>query len=264
MVRFDYHTHSNYSDGYFIPAMVRAAENAGLAGIGFADHCNVTADGAARRRLDGLGFALDETYPRRRAGIEWARTETDIAIFDAVEMDYVPGREDDIAAFLADAGFDYAVGSVHSVDGYDVQWSENFVGLDDDGRRAVVDGYYENLAALAASELFEIAAHADLVERTPELRGYATAEHYEQVAAAFADSDTVPEINAGRALADDGEFHPEPALLDTFLDHGVEFVVGSDAHRPEELTSRIDALDALLDDRGIEPTTLQGCTRPDC
>ncbi|QKY20267.1 histidinol-phosphatase [Halolamina sp. CBA1230] len=256
MVRFDYHTHSNYSDGYFIPGMVRAAEAAGLDGIGFADHCNVTADGEARRRLDGLGFALDETYPRRREGIEWVRTETDLAVYDAVEMDYVPGREADIASFLDEAAFDYAVGSVHSVEGDDVQWSENFVHLDDDERRAVVDGYYDNLAALAESELFEIAAHADLVERTPELRGYSTAEQYEQVADAFADADTVPEINAGRVLDDYGEFHPAPDLLDTLLDRGVEFVVGSDSHRPEEVGRRIDALERRFDELAIEPTTL--------
>ena len=256
MVRFDYHTHSNYSDGYFIPGMVRAAEAAGLDGIGFADHCNVTAEGDARRRLDGLGFALDETYERRRQGIEWARTETDIAVFDAVEMDYVPGREADIGSFLAEARFDYAVGSVHSVNGADVQWSENFVGLDDAERRAVVDGYYDNLAALADSELFDIAAHADLVERTPELRGYSTAEHYEQAAAAFAGSATVPEINAGRVLDDYGEFHPAPDLLTTLLDHGVEFTVGSDAHRPEEVGRRIDALERHFDDHGIEPAAI--------
>ncbi len=257
MVRYDYHTHSNYSDGYFIPAMVRAAEAAGLDGIGFADHCNVTAEGEARRRLDGLGFALDETYERRREGIEWARTETEIEIFDAVEMDYVPGREDDIAAFLDGAGFDYAVGSVHSVDGSDVQWSENFVGLDDDERRTVVDSYYDNLAALAESGLFDIAAHADLVERTPELRGYSTAEHYEQVADAFADADTVPEINAGRVLDDYGEFHPAPDLLDSLLDHDVAFVVGSDAHRPEEIGDRIDALEHRFADLGIEPASIE-------
>lgn len=256
MVRFDYHTHSNYSDGYFIPAMVRAAEAAGLEGIGFADHCNVTAEGEARRRLDGLGFALDETYSRRREGIEWVRTETEIRVFDAVEMDYVPGREADIAAFLEEANFDYAVGSVHSVDGADVQWSENFVGLDDEGRRTVVDGYYDALAALAGTEMFDIAAHADLVERTPELRGYSTADHYEQVAAAFADSSTIPEINAGRVLDDYGEFHPAPDLLTTLRDHGVEFVIGSDSHRPEEIGDRIDALEAHLDDLGIEPATL--------
>lgn len=257
MVRFDYHTHSNYSDGFFIPAMVRAAEAADLDGIGFADHCNVTAEGEARRRLDGLGFALDETYTRRREGIEWARTETEIEIFDAVEMDYVPGREEDIAAFLDDAAFDYAVGSVHSVDGRDVQWSENFVGLDDEGRRAVVDGYYDALASLADAELFEIAAHADLVERTPELRGYSTAEHYQQVAQAFADSETVPEINAGRVLDDYGEFHPAPGLLDALLAHDVEFVIGSDSHRPEEIGDRIDALEAHLDELGIEPATIE-------
>ncbi|GAB7094782.1 histidinol-phosphatase HisJ [Halolamina litorea] len=257
MVRYDYHTHSNYSDGYFIPAMVRAAEAAGLDGVGFADHCNVTAEGEARRRLDGLGFALDETYHRRREGIEWARTETDIEVFDAVEMDYVPGHEDDIAAFLEEARFDYALGSVHSVEGSDVQWSENFVDLDEAARREVVDGYYDILATLAETELFDIAAHADLVERTPELRGYSTVDHYEQAAAAFADSATVPEINAGRVLDDYGEFHPAPDLLDTFRDYGVEFVVGSDSHRPEEIGGRIDALETHLDDLGIEPATIE-------
>ena len=139
-----------------------------------------------------------------------------------------------------------------------MQWSENFVGLDDAGRREVVDGYYDNLAALAESELFEIAAHADLVERTPELRGYSTAAHYEQVAAAFADSETVPEINAGRVLDEYGEFHPAPALLDSLLDHGVEFVIGSDSHRPEEVGDRIDALERRLDELDIEPTTIHG------
>ncbi|GAB7012073.1 PHP domain-containing protein [Halolamina salina] len=256
MVRFDYHTHTNYSDGHFIPGMVRAAEAAGLDGIGFADHCNVTAEGDARRRLDGLGFALDETYHRRREGIEWIRTETDITVYDAVEMDYVPGREAEIAEFLDEAAFDYAIGSVHSVDGDDVQWSANFADLTDEQRRAVVDGYYDNLAALAESELFEIAAHADLVERTPELRGYSTADHYAQVADAFADSATVPEINAGRVLDDYGEFHPAPDLLDTLLDRDIEFVVGSDSHQPAEIGRRIDALETHFDHLGVEPATL--------
>ncbi|MFD1525021.1 PHP domain-containing protein [Halolamina salina] len=256
MVRFDYHTHTNYSDGHFIPGMVRAAEAAGLDGIGFADHCNVTAEGDARRRLDGLGFALDETYHRRREGIEWIRTETDITVYDAVEMDYVPGREAEIAEFLDEAAFDYAIGSVHSVDGDDVQWSAIFADLTDEQRRAVVDGYYDNLAALAESELFEIAAHADLVERTPELRGYSTADHYAQVADAFADSATVPEINAGRVLDDYGEFHPAPDLLDTLLDRDIEFVVGSDSHQPAEIGRRIDALETHFDHLGVEPATL--------
>jgi len=38
----DYHVHSNYSDGRFLFQMVRAADEAGLDGVGFADHCTVT------------------------------------------------------------------------------------------------------------------------------------------------------------------------------------------------------------------------------
>ena len=173
-----------------------------------------------------------------------------------MEIDYLPNETDRIGDFLDEAGFDYTVGSVHQVDGQNVQRDSDFRGTSEAARAAVVDDYYDALVDLVESELFDIAAHIDLVERTPSLRGFSTQAHYEQVAAALADAETVPEINAGRALDEDGQFHPAPALLEALLDHGVEFVVGTDSHNPEEVLRRVDALEAHLDDLGISPTTL--------
>jgi len=248
----DYHVHSNYSDGRFLPAMVRAASEAGLDAVGFADHCNVSPRAEPRAVRAKLGFNLDRTYERRRQGIEQVRADADIAVYDAVEMDYAPADERRIAAFLDEAGFDYAVGSVHEVRDLNVQNPANFRGMDDAERDAVVDEYFDALVALAESELFDVAAHPDLIERMPSLRGRATADHYRRAAEAFADSRTVPEINAGRALRDESVVHPASGFLDALRDRGVAITVGTDSHTPGEIGERAAFLREFLADRGID------------
>ncbi|MEF8878629.1 MAG: PHP domain-containing protein, partial [Haloarculaceae archaeon] len=163
----DYHVHSNYSDGSFIWSMCRAAEEAGLEAVGIADHCNVSPDERRADRKKAMGFNLDLTYERRREGIENVREHFDLRVFDAVEMDYDPDDEGSIETFLEEAGFDYAVGSVHVLDGMNVHVESYFADKSEAERRDLVDRYFEKLVALAESELFEVAAHPDLLERNP-------------------------------------------------------------------------------------------------
>ena len=253
---YDYHVHSTYSDGSFLEGMVAAAEAAGLDGVGIADHCSVIPDETAERRKRLLGFNLDTTYARRREAIAVARERVDVPVFDAVEMDYHPDHEAAIEDFLSEAGFDYAIGSVHDLEGINVHARSYFADRSEAERRDLVDRYFEKLVALVDSELFEIAAHPDLVERNPHLRGFATADHYGRVAAAFERSRTVPEVNAGRLLDDYGEFHPAPAFLDALVDHGVGVTVGTDSHEPEAIAPRVREIEAELDRRGLEPVRL--------
>lgn len=253
---YDYHVHSNYSDGAFLERMVSAAEAAGLDGIGVTDHCNVfpTPDGQAYKRA--LGFNLDITYERRREAIATIRTETEIELFDAVEMDYHPAYEASVASFLEAAGFDYAVGSVHELGGSNVHQRSHFADKPETERRELVERYFEKLVALIDSELFEIAAHLDLVERNPHLRGFATREQYERVADALERSRTVPEINAGRRLDGYGEFHPSPPFLDVLVDRDVAFTVGTDSHQPDVIAPRLAELTGEFESRGIDPVEI--------
>ncbi|WP_435175071.1 PHP domain-containing protein [Halorussus sp. AFM4] len=255
-VGHDYHVHSNYSDGTRLPLMLDAAADAGLAAVGFADHCNVADRERLRRLKREQGLNLDRTYPLRREAIASLRGQYDLRIFDAVELDYDPRDEAAIAAFLDEADFDYAVGSVHRVDGTNVQRSAPFADRSERERRAFVDDYYERLVALVESELFEIAAHVDLPERTPELRGYATADHRAMVADAFRRSSTVPELNAGRRLREYGEYHPAPDFRAALRERGVEFVTGSDAHAPDEIRERTRAFESHFAEREAEPIRL--------
>ncbi|SDR00222.1 PHP domain-containing protein [Natronobacterium texcoconense] len=249
----DFHVHSNYSDGEFLEGMVRAAEAAGLEGVGFADHCNV----APRDRMEWVrsvyGFNLDITYDRRRGAIERLRERVDIEIYDAVEMDYDPRDEAEIREFLEEADFDYTVGSVHEVAGANVQVSSHFTDRSAAERDRIVEEYFDRLVALIESELFDIAAHVDLIERTKPLRGRATEEQYRRVARALAESRTVPEINAGRALTDEGIVHPSGTFLEVLREHDVAVTVGTDSHAPDEIGQRADFLAEFLDDWGLEP-----------
>jgi histidinol-phosphatase (PHP family) len=255
-MRFDYHAHSTYSDGSFLWSMVTAAEQAGFDGIGFADHCNVSPTTDHERRRKVMGFNLDSTYKLRREGIEFLRDRFDIRIFDAVEMDYTPADEAVIQEFLTTAEFDYTIGSVHYLDDVNVHYSGHFAEKSEQERRELVDVYFNKLVALAESELFDIAAHPDLFERNTALRGLATREQYARAAEAFADSRTVPEVNAGRVLREYGEFHPHPTFLDTLLEYGVPITAGTDSHEPDELKKRKQALVTQLENRAIDPVEI--------
>jgi len=254
----DFHVHSNYSDGEFLRSMVEAADSAGLEGVGFADHCNVAARDHHASMRSVYGFNLDLTYERRRRGIERVREEFDLEIYDAVEMDYDPRDEAAIDAFLSEAGFDYAIGSVHDIDGHNVQVPAHFDSMSDAERDAVVDDYFEHLVALVESDLFEIAAHVDLLERTPPLRGRATDDHYRRVARAFAESRTIPEINAGRALSDADIVHPSDRFLSILREYDVTVTVGTDSHRPTEIPARADFLADFIAETSLEPVEPDG------
>lgn len=248
----DYHVHSNYSDGYFLESMVRAAEEAGLDGIGFADHCTVSGRDARADQRCLYGTNLDVTHDRRRRAIELLSADASVEVYDAVEMNYQPRDEAAIRAFLDDVPFDYVIGSVHRVDERNVQRQSQFSGMDESALDAVVDTYFERIVSLIESELFDVVAHVDLVERNPALRGRPTTHHYERVASALAASTTIPEVNAGQAFDDPEVVHPSPAFLDVLAEYGVSFTVGTDAHRPGEISERAEFLAAFCEDNGIE------------
>jgi len=62
----EYHVHSNYSDSDFLFTIINAAEEAGLDGVGIADHCIVSNRASFAESHELFGFSLDRTHDRRR------------------------------------------------------------------------------------------------------------------------------------------------------------------------------------------------------
>lgn len=234
--------------------MCDAAAEAGLDGVGFADHCSLTQTDPHSRRRAWFGRNFDLTYGRRREAIQSLRERRDIQIFDAVEIDYEPMLHDRIDRFLTEAEFQYALGSVHYVGDRTVFWGEF---TDDADRRAFVDRYYDRIVSLVESELFDVVAHLDVIESRPALAGLTTERHARRVADALADSRTIPEINAGRADKPDkpADFHPTSPVFETVLDRGLEVTVGTDSHEPDEFDPRVAALRDRLATAGVDPVS---------
>ena len=242
-MRADVHSHTTFSDGSNLSEMIRAAETAGLDALGLTDHCIVTHDSFGRRAK----YDLVETYEQRRDAVEAARKETTLTLYDAAEVSYVESEATAIREFLSTAGFEYTIGSVHFAEQYDYTTDVQYVKADAETRRAAIKRYYDAVVTLVESELFDVLGHLDLPERLPTLRGFSSPEDYERVAVALADSQTVPELNAGRVNRSLNRLHPNPEMLDSFRAHGVEFVLGTDSHTPDELTARVPALEAAVD-----------------
>lgn len=237
-IPYDLHVHTDYSDGSDVREMVAAAADAGLEGVGLADHCIPFEDEHGRRER----YDLVETYEERRAEIAAVREEADVAVFDAAEVSYDPAHEDVIDDLIEAADFDYTIGSVHFVDPYDYTRSGAFESLSEERRRDAVERYFDVQVELVAGDRFDVVAHLDLPQRSPALRGLAEERHYERLAEAFASSRTVPEINAGRTDREYGTVHPEPRFIEYLRARGVAFTVGTDSHRPHEVGARLGRL----------------------
>lgn len=235
--------------------MLDAATDVNLEVVGVADHCSVSSHEPLVEARDNLGFALDMTYERRRRAIERFNDERAVTVIDAVEMDYTPGEEAAIGTFLDEADFTYALGSVHHLEDVNIHVTDHFANRPAQERESLVEEYFDKLISLIDSELFAVAAHPDLIERTPPLRGFATEAQYERVAKAFASSRTVPELNAGRALRSYGSVHPTKSFRDALASHDVPVVLGTDAHRPNELRQRVRYLRGFLENNDIMTTS---------
>lgn len=249
--RHDYHTHSSYSDGSDIEAMVERAVEIGLDGIGFADHFVISHP----ERANSGGYMSEEELGERSEHIEQLRAEYDIRIYEALELDYYPHDERRLREFVADADLDYVVGSVHELSDYgpdnrveSAGHTDDYSDLEEAKRRRYVDRYFDKVASLVESEIYDVAAHLDIIEKNPTIRGLATESQYRRVASALEDSRTTTEVNGERsitAIEEDWPVVPTPEFFDVLTEYDVSFVRGSDSHSPESLERTNEFFDAM-------------------
>lgn len=164
-----------------------------------------------------------------------------------IEVDYFPGKEDAIRAVLAQAPFDYAIGSVHWIGpwGFDLLDVEGlWDGRDVDG---AYRAYFALLGQAARSGLFQIMAHPDLIKVMGHRPSPALdlAALYDEAARAFADGGATVEVSTAGLRKPVGELYPDPAFLGACHRHGVPLSLASDAHRPEDVGLDFDRAVAL-------------------
>jgi histidinol-phosphatase (PHP family) len=184
----------------------------------------------------------------------FVREETDLRL--GIEADFVPGREDRMANLLDQRPWDYVIGSVHflrdaAVDMED-EWDvwRGARSADEVWRR-----YYETLGEAAASGLFDVLAHPDLVKvwggDRPRPEGDVR-RFYELAMEGIAESRIAIEVSTAGLRKPVGELYPDPVLLEWCLEAGCPVALSSDAHVPDQLGYRYEEALAALEDLGVE------------
>ena len=255
----DYHVHLR-PDGPDTPAeRYFTAENAeryrasaserGIAELGVAEHIY--------RFTQALEvwqhpYWLEASHDDIEAYVEYVKTQTDLKL--GIEADFIPGREDRMANLLDGKPWDYVVGSVHFLgegavdyDRYDV-WTS--------GRSAdeIWRTYFTWLGELAASGLYDVLAHPDLVKHWGAERPAPERDrrfYYELAMEPIAASGIAVEVSTAGLRKPIGEIYPDPAFLEMVLDAGNPIALSSDAHVPDQLGFGYEQALEYLEEHGV-------------
>lgn len=211
--------------------MVAAAERAGLAGIVLTEHLPLP-DDLDPNRVYSMPPADLRDYV---AEVRDASEASAIPVFLGIEADWLPGRLEHVTAMLDTAEWDVVLGSVHMLDGWafddpDLLDSWNSHDVDE-----VWETYFERLCDAAASGLFDVMAHPDLVKKFGHRPSFDPAELYDAAAKCFASGGVAAEVSTAGLRKPVGEMYPSPAFLSALVAHDVALTLGSDAHSPEEV-----------------------------
>lgn len=237
--RTDYHIHSSFSDGraapvdYIVPAIA-----AGLKEIGFSEHLTLFHEPTKW----SMGSSDVEPYLKDIKTL--SVNTTGIKVRTGLEVDFFAGKEKEISLFLNTLNLDYAIGSVHYLGDMTVDMGPGFY----DGKNIdrLYEVYFDQVIAAAASGLFDIIAHCDLI-RIFGFKPSSDPEHlYRKLAKGFRIHDVAFEVNTNGRNRPVGDFYPDRQFLKIFREENVPVCVNSDAHLPERVGQYFDEAYELL------------------
>jgi histidinol-phosphatase (PHP family) len=183
----------------------------------------------------------------------FVRAQTDLRL--GIEADFIPGREAQLDALLAARDFDYVVGSVHFLGERAIDMDENGVWGAGASPEEVWRRYFQTLAAAAASGLFDILAHPDLVKVWGPERPAPAGDlrrFYELAVDAIADSGIAVEVSTAGLRKRAHELYPAETFLAMCVAAGAPVALSSDAHRPEDVGADYDQALELLARVGVD------------
>jgi histidinol-phosphatase (PHP family) len=257
----DYHVHLRPDeDGtpaarYFTPANAEryreVAAERGIAELGVAEHVHRF---TAALDVWQHPFWRSQAHDDLDDYVAFVREETDLRL--GIEADFVPGREDRMAALLDQHEWDYVVGSVHFLGDYAVDWDAEDVDIwrRESTPERVWKRYFEAVRASALSGLFDIIAHPDLVKIWGSGRPVPDTDprrYYEPCVEAMLDAGVAMEVSTAGLRKPVAEIYPARAMLEMAVEAGLPIALSSDAHLPTQLGYGYEQAVALLEDCGV-------------
>jgi histidinol-phosphatase (PHP family) len=212
----------------------RAAEQAGLPEICFADHAPAPDgyDPETRMRI--------EQYPLYVNAVREAVAKARLTVRFGIEADYYEGCEKFLADWLPRQDFDLVIGSVHFIGdwafdnpAYTASWQT--VDVADAWRR-----YFALVGRLADSRLYDVVGHLDLPKKFGHKppSGRALREMAAPALDRIAAAGMAIELNTSGLWRPVAEIFPNPELAQMAFERNIPICFGSDAHSPKQVGYR--------------------------
>ena len=173
----------------------------------------------------------------------------------ALEVDFIPGREDWVRDLAARYPWDYLIGSVHYLsESWDIDNPKRIALWRERDVFEVWTAYFERLTQAAESGLFDIIGHADLCKKFGFRPANDCAPLYRRFLAAARRGGVAIELNTAGLRKECREIYPSRTFLALAHQAGVPITFGSDAHAPEEVGADFDQAVALARSVGYTHT----------
>lgn len=198
--------------------------------------------------------ALKEAAPQQRAWFEKKKLEPLSVYHDLIEtmkaMDlpievrfglevcYAPQDKELIRQVLSQYPYDFAIGSIHSIDGllYDMNSFSREILWDVKDTNVIYQRYYEIMEDMICSDLFTQIGHPDQLKLFHDEPTYDLRPTYERLARLAVEHHVAMENNTGihyRYRHED--MGTNSVFLDILKQHGVAIMTASDAHQPQDV-----------------------------
>lgn len=227
---------------------VEAGRRAGVRTLAFTDHLPLP---------DGYpsGYAMPWTeLPAYVADVrEAARASADAGgpeVLCGIEADWIPESMTLVRGAVEEHDFDVVLGSVHMIDGWAFDDPDHIDGYAEWEIGSLWERYFSLLEAAAASGLYDVMAHPDLVKKFGFRPHFDASPWYEEAASVFAERGVAVEVNAAGLRKPVAEIYPSLEFLRACRRRGVPATTGSDAHRADEVGLGLGAAADLLREAG--------------
>jgi histidinol-phosphatase (PHP family) len=240
----DYHMHSILSDGKdSYEEMVRVAISKGLDEIGFSDHVCI-------KPVDWAISLIDIPVMTEQIMDLKLKYKNQIKIRYGIEMDYFPGSEKELKELIESLPVDYVIGSVHFIGDWNFDTDQSLYGKWPNDQ--VYGEYFELIQQAAASGLFDIIGHLDIIKKFRIYPESNQSKLFEDTIRIIKKHDLVVELNTGGIDRPCADYTPGPKLLEMCYRHNVPVTLSSDAHKTEQIARHFESAIDLLTQIGYQ------------
>ena len=233
----------------------QAALEAGLDGICFTDHMPMPRWYDAPWRMNQA--QLPQYIEQIQAVQQAFAGKLDVRL--GLEADYHTGTEKFVEKVLGMHDWDYVIGSIHYLGAWGFDNPEFVDEYEERDLGQLYRDYYALAEGAAKSGLFDSIGHLDL----PKKFGHRDPDGYAALHAldVIAEHGLALDFNTAGWRKPIAEAYPAPDLVRAATERGIPFVLGSDAHKPEEVGHRFTEAIKEIRDVGGRIVTYAGRVR---